>query len=81
MKKLIIIFLIIFLLIFLIPKSIGNDNPLNGLVYPCFGLTYKSKEIHKYNNYSYNAYKCIGIPFDYGSKCFKILFGHCKFGM
>lgn len=86
--KLKFILLIIFILgviIFAIyPRYIGNNNPLNGLVYHCFGYKFKKTSTFWTRGGVYDYY-CLGIPYDYNAsgKCFRPYFigGHCNFGL
>ena len=87
-RKLKLIILVIFILGIIIlaiyPRDIGNDNPLMGLVYSCFG--YKFKKVNTYwsrEGSSIYSYYCLGIPYDYepSTKCFSLyLIKPCHFG-
>lgn len=82
----IIILALIILAIF--PKSIGDDNPVDGFVYSCYGYKFKVlKEswIYKGKEFKTYGYYCLGIPYDYNSRnnCFKhypFISGYCNYG-
>jgi hypothetical protein len=68
MKKILLVGLIVVAVtsvLLLIPKPIGNDNPLNGMVQGCIGYTYKTPT----NDGPFEAennYYCVGIPYYIG---------------
>lgn len=85
---LILIGILIFLIVRMIlaPEYLGNDNPVDGGTYSCFGYRY-SKINKYYKNIRQTAtiihnYYCVGIPYDYNpyTKCFRLLFipGFCN---
>lgn len=82
--KTIIIILIILVLFALLPKSIGNDHPIDGLVRNCYGIKYK-RIAKQWNylgkDYEYHNYYCLGIPYASNPKtgCFSPFFikGYC----
>lgn len=59
----------------LIPKNIGDDNPLNGNRIKCFGYEFKKKSDFWEDTIKDEVYDyyCVGVSYDsIGNECFKI---------
>lgn len=84
----IVIVIILFMFLFINFQYIGDNNPINGFIYSCYGYKFKLlKKSWTYKGEEYNiyGYYCLGIPYDYNSKnnCFKPYFigGYCNYGL